>query len=167
MAVVPLYRERLTLEGATLAGCGAVGSAGLLTFVDAAPDNAASTIGQLAFVALLCSVLGPYLARRWTNRAEPVGERTISGDPTPLWQLPVITAVLALAVGLPAGSWDASLRVTGGCLLVGLTQAVPMAYLIRRDERRRARRYVRLPGSSLLRGTRLGFSEAGETGSPT
>lgn len=77
----------------------------------------------------------------------------------PLWQLPAITAGLTLAVALPTGAWDAGLRVTGGCLLVGLTQAGLMAPLIRADERRRGRRYVRLPGSRILRGTRLGVVE--------
>ena len=155
-----LYRERLTLEGAVLGACGAIGSVALLVFVDEARENAASTIGQLVFVALVCGVLGPYLVRRWTERSIPAVGSKVSGDPTPLWQLPLIATVLALAVGLPTGAWDASLRVTGGCLLVGLTQAALMATLVRADERRRGRRYVRLPGSSLFKGTRLGFTSA-------
>ena len=158
-----LYRERLTVEGAVLAGCGALGSIALLAFVDAARDNATSTIGQLAFVGLLCGALGSYLVRRWTERSTPAVGSEVSGDPTPLSMLPLITAVLALAVGLPTGAWDASLRVTGGCLLVGLTQAALMAPMVRADERRRGRRYLRLPGSSLLRGTRLGFTSPDAT----
>ncbi|MEJ7789061.1 MAG: hypothetical protein WKF29_04180 [Thermoleophilaceae bacterium] len=154
----PSYRERLRLEGAALAACGAAACAALLIFVPDARENATSTIGQLAFVGLLCALLGPFLARRWTGRAEQAPTET-TGDPTPLWQLPLITAGLALLVALPTGSWDAGLRVTGGCLLVGLTQAGLMAPLVGRDERRRGRRYVRLPGSSLFTGTRLGYSE--------
>ena len=154
----PSYRERLRLEGAVLAACGAAGSAALLIFVPDARENATSTIGQLAFVGLLCALLGPFLAKRWTGRAERSTD-DITGDPTPLWQLPLITVGLALLVALPTGSWDAGLRVTGGCLLVGLTQAGLMAPLVGRDERRRGRRYVRLPGSSLFTGTRLGYSE--------
>ena len=157
--MAPLYRERLTLEGAVLAASGAAGCAVLLTLVPEARENLGSTIGQLAFVTLLCATLGPFLARRWTGRAERVTERGVSGDPTPVWQLPAITAGLALAVALPTGSWDAGLRVTGGCLLVGLTQAAVMAPTVRAEERRRGRRYVRLPGSRLLRGTRLGYSD--------
>lgn len=40
-----------------------------------------------------------------------------------------------------------------------------MAPLVRGDERRSGRRYVRLPGSRLARGTRLGFTAraAGES----
>ena len=154
----PSYRERLRLEGAVLAACGAAACAALLILVPDARENAMSTIGQLAFVGLLCTLLGPVLARRWTGRAEQAPTET-TGDPTPLWQLPLITAGLALLVALPTGSWDAGLRVTGGCLLVGLTQAGLMAPLVGRDERRRGRRYVRLPGSSLFTGTRLGYSE--------
>ena len=154
----PSYRERLYREGGALAASGAVGSVILLVFVDGARDGPWSTALQLAVVALLCAWLGPRSARRWTARAEPVpGGRTLSGEPTPLWQLPSITAALTLAVALPTGMWDAGLRVTGGCLLVGLAQACVMAPLVRADERRRRRRYVRLPGSRILRGTRLGF----------
>ena len=54
--------------------------------------------------------------------------------------------------------WDAGLRVTGGCMLVGLAQAVLLERLVAADERRRGRRYVRMPGSSLL-GTKLGFTD--------
>ncbi len=157
----PSYRERLIREGGALAVSGAVGSALLLAFVDGATDAPLSTIAQLAVVAALCAWLGPRFARKWTTRAEPVpaAGSPLTGEPTPLWQLPAITAGLTLAVALPTGAWDAGLRVTGGCLLVGLTQAGLMAPLIRADERRRGRRYVRLPGSRILRGTRLGVVE--------
>jgi len=50
-----------------------------------------------------------------------------------------------------------AVRVTGGCMLVGLMQAGVMARLVASDERRRGRRYVRLPGSRILRGTKLGY----------
>jgi len=166
----PSYRERLIREGGALALSGALGSALLLGFEDSAADGPWSTIGQLAVVAALCAWLGPRSARRWTARAEPVpaGATSVSGEPTPLWQLPAITAGLTLAVALPTGAWDAGLRVTGGCLLVGLTQAALMAPLVGADERRRGRRYVRLPGSRILRGTRLGAVNAGaETSGPS
>ena len=157
----PSYRERLALEGGVLAASGAIGSAALLGFVDGADDGPWNTIGQLAVVAALGAWLGPRLVKKWTARAEPAGDRDVSGDPTPLWQLPVITAGLTLAVAVPTGMWDAGLRVTGGCMLVGLTQAAVMAPLVAREERRRGRRFVRLPGSRLGRGTRLGYVPAG------
>jgi hypothetical protein len=153
----PSYRERLALEGAVLAGSGAIGSAALLIWADGATDGPWNTIGQLAVVAGLGAWLGPRLVRKWTEAAEPAEGLDVSGDPTPLWQLPAITASLTLAVAVPTGMWDAGLRVTGGCVLVGLTQAALMAPLVRREERRRGRRFVRLPGSRLGRGTRLGW----------
>ena len=155
------YRDRLIREGGALALSGALGSAVLLAFVDSAADGPASTLAQLGIVAGLCAWLGPRSVRKWIARAErlPAGDTSLTGEPTPLWQMPVITAGLALAVALPTGAWDAGLRVTGGCLLVGLTQAALIAPRVRADERRRGRRYVRLPGSRLLRGTRLGAFE--------
>ena len=153
----PSYRERLALEGAVLAGSGAIGSAALLALVDGADDGPWNTIGQLAVVAGLCVWLGPRLVKKWTARAEPAEGHRVSGDPTPLWQLPAITAGLTLAVAVPTGMWDAGLRVTGGCALVGLTQAGVMAPLVAREERRSGRRFVRLPGSRLGRGTKLGW----------
>ncbi len=162
----PSYRERLTLEGGLLAASGLVGSAALLAFVEGSRENPLSTGGQLAFVAGLCAWLGPRSARRWTDRADSIGEdeaSRVSGDPTPLWQLPVITAGLAISVALPPPHLlDASLRVTGGCILVGATQALVMARLVRSAERRRGGHFMRLPGSRLLRGTRLGLV-SGET----
>jgi hypothetical protein len=165
----PSYRERLTLEGGLLAASGLVGSAALLAFVEGSRENPLSTGGQLAFVAGLCAWLGPRSARRWTDRAESIGEdeaSRVSGDPTPLWQLPAITAGLSAGVALlPPHMWDAALRVTGGCALVGATQALVMAPLVRAAERRRGGRFVRLPGSRLLRGTRLGLA-SGEAAPP-
>ena len=157
----PSYRELLIREGGALALSGALGSALLLGLEDSATDGPWNTGGQLAVVAALCAFLGPRSVRKWTARAEPVpeGDTSLTGEPTPLWQMPVITAGLTLAVALPTGMWDAGLRVTGGCLLVGLTQAALMATVVGADERRRRRRYVRLPGSRILRGTRLGAVE--------
>ena len=157
----PSYRERLTVEGGVLAASGLAGSGVLLAFVERSREHPLSTGGQLALVAGLCAWLGPRCARRWTEAAEPIGAAEasrVSGDPTPLWQLPAITAGLAAAVALPPPHLlDASLRVTGGCLLVGATQALVMAPRVRAAERRRGGRFVRLPGSRLLRGTRLGL----------
>lgn len=157
----PSYRERLRLEGGVLAASGLVGSAALLAFVEGSREHPLSTGGQLAVVVGLCAWLGPRSARRWTDRAErieAVEASGVSGDPTPLWQLPAITAALATSVALPPPHLlDASLRVTGGCLLAGATQAFVMAPLVAAAERRRGGRFVRLPGSRILRGTRLGL----------
>jgi hypothetical protein len=104
------------------------------------------------------------------DRAEelPPGEEG-DGEPTPLWMLPPIMAGLAAVfvllprTGLPASSaagWDAALRVTGGCVLVGTAQAVLFERTVAKDEERRGRRYVRIPGSRLLGGTKLGWTRA-------
>ena len=159
----PSYRERLAREGAALAGSGALGSIALLVLADGATDGPWNTIGQLIAVALLCGWLGPVFARKWMAAAEPTGGDE-SGDPTPLWQLPVITAGLVALVAIPSPPlWDAGLRVTGGCVLVGLMQAALMAPLVAREERRSGRRFVRLPGSRIGRGTRLGYTQVRST----
>lgn len=46
--------------------------------------------------------------------------------------------------------------MTGGCLLVGLAQAVLLERVVAARERREDMRFVRLPGSRIVRGTRLG-----------
>jgi hypothetical protein len=72
--------------------------------------------------------------------------------------------ILLPETGLPgtdAAGWDAGLRVTGGCLLVGLAQAVRYERIVAADEGGRGRRYFRIPGSRLIRGTLLGFTRSG------
>jgi hypothetical protein len=149
------YRRRLRLEGAVLALCGAAAAAALLLEVDAAREGPANTIAQLAAVALALALLGPRAVRAWAAEAEPV-EAPVSGDPTPLWQLPLVL----LALGAPFAAldaWDAVLRVAGGCVLVGLAQALLLERAAAREEARLGGVLVRLPGSGLLRGTRLGL----------
>lgn len=158
----PTYRTRLQLEGGVLAALGAAGSITLLLLEDQATDMPGSTIGQLALVALLLGMLGPRGVRTSVARATVIAEPAAgSGEPTPLWHLPLIVAVLA-APFLLVGAPDAALRVTGGVTLVGLTQAILLAGLVRRDEQRTGRTYVRLPGSRILRGTKLGYRAAGD-----
>jgi len=160
----PSYRERLRVEGLVLAGAGALTSALLLAGVPEASDRASSTIGQLAGVTLLLAVLSPLAARRALKRVRPVepGEQ-LTGQPTALWKPPLVMLVLATPfvvageLGVAGAGWDAGLRVTGGCLLVGLAQALVLERLVAADERRTRRTYVRLPGSSASRGTTLGF----------
>ncbi|MEA2411313.1 MAG: hypothetical protein QOC77_1874, partial [Thermoleophilaceae bacterium] len=56
--------------------------------------------------------------------------------------------------------WDAALRITAGCLLVGLVQGLRYESIVAADESRRARRYVRVKGSHLWSGTKLGWEGA-------
>jgi len=160
----PTYRARLRLEGMVLAAAGAIASALLLVGVAKASERAPSTIGQLAFVAILLVVLAPIAARRSLAGAEPVAPAaTLTGEPTPLWKPPLVllalTAVFVVPgeLGVGAVGWDAGLRITGGCLLVGLAQALLIERVVAADEARTGRRYVRLPGWTPFRGTKLGF----------
>jgi CBS domain containing-hemolysin-like protein len=160
----PTYRQRLRLEGAVLAAAGALGSALLLAFADEASERAASTALQITFVAAVLAVAGPVFVRRWLAAAKPVaGDGAQTGQPTALWKPPLVVAVLtALFVvpgelGVGAVGWDAGLRITLGCMLVGLAQAVLLERIVASDESRHGRSYVRLPGSQATSGTNLGF----------
>lgn len=162
--MTPTYRERLRVEGLVLGAAGALASVVLLAGVPEASDRAASTIGQLVVVVLLLAVFAPLVARRALARTRPIepGEQ-LTGEPTALWKPPLVMVVLATPfvvageLGVGAAGWDAGLRVTGGCLLVGLAQALVVERIVARDEARTKRSYVRLPGSSASRGTTLGF----------
>ena len=156
MSAPPTYRERLRVEGAALAASGAVSAAAVLAFGDDATHGPLSTAIQLFVVAALMATLGTRSVRRSLRAARdlPAGEPG-SGEPTPLWQLPLICAGLTLAFGFGVG-WDAGLRIGGGCVIVGLAQAVLFERLVAREEERRGRRFHRVPGSSLFTGTKLG-----------
>lgn len=150
----PTYRERLRLEGWTLAACGVLSTALVLAFGDGATDGPVSTVVQLAAVALLMGTVGVVTVRRSLDRAVEVVEPG-TGEPTALWKLPAIVAALTLAFGLGVG-WDAGLRIGGGCVVVGLSQAVLFERLVAARERGAGQRFVRMPGSSLFTGTKLG-----------
>jgi hypothetical protein len=165
----PTYRERLRTEGLALAACGAVGSAALIAFVPASRRWPLNTVAQLAAVGLLLEALGTRRVRHWLDDAGeiPPGEEG-SGEPTPLWMLPPIMVSLAAVfvllpeTGLPASDragWDAALRITGGCMLVGLAQGLRFAGIVERDEAKRGRRYLRVKGSHLWSGTNLGWTK--------
>ena len=169
-AMPPTYLERLRVEGLALAFCGVVGSAVLVGFVPASRRMPLNTIGQLAVVALLLEWLGRRQVRRWLREAHELapGEEG-SGEPTALWMLPPIMIglgaffVLLPETGLPgsqAAGWDAGLRITGGCVVVGLAQALRLASLVKAEEERTGRRFLRVRGSKLLGGTKLGYVEA-------
>jgi hypothetical protein len=160
----PTYRERLRVEGAVLAGSGVLASALLLALVPEASERAPSTAVQEVIVAIALVVLGPLLVRRWLAAAEPIASgRRLTGEPTALWMPPLVTVALtALFVvpgelGLGSVGWDAGLRITLGCALVGLAQALLLERIVAADEAARGRRYVRLPGSRAIGGTKLGF----------
>lgn len=160
----PSYRERLRIEGGVLAACGALGSAALLSATSEASRGPVSTAVQLGIVALFLLVFGYVSARRSLDRAVDVPVSAAgSGEPTPLWQLPLIVAGLTIAVGLVDG-WDGGLHVAGGCTLVGLAQAVLIERVVAARERGLGVRYVRLPGSRIVRGTKLGRLNAGTRG---
>jgi hypothetical protein len=112
-------------------------------------------VGQLIVVALLLATLGTRSVRRALERAEPDDTPAGDGRPTALWKVVAVVAVLTLGFGFGAG-WDAALRVGGGCVIVGLAQSVVWSRMVAREERRSGRRFHRVPGSSILSGTRLG-----------
>jgi hypothetical protein len=166
-AVEHTYRRRLRVEGVTLAACGALGSALLLLASDQARRMPLSTAGQLVFVAALLGWLGPRGLRRSIAESQPLPARQpAGGEPTPLWQAPIAVAGLSGIAGY-LGGWDAGLRVTLGCLLVGLGQAFLLERIVAVEERASRRVFLRLPGSSWFRGTRLGYRAAAvRTSSP-
>jgi hypothetical protein len=154
--MIPSYRERLRAEGAMLAAAGAVAGVLVIALTDEATQNMVSTVVQLAIVAALMATLGVRSVRRSMAAAVPLDpDDAGTGEPTPLWLHPLIVAGLTLGFGVPAG-WDAGLRVGGGCVIVGLAQAVLFERLVAREEQRRAARFHRVKGSSLFTGTRLG-----------
>src|SRR4051794_24132223 len=161
----PSYRERLRVEGFALAALGTAGSAALLAFAPESRRRPLSTVGQLIALAILLEWVGTRKVRRWLDEADEL-EEPGSGEPTPLWVLPPIVAGLAAAfvalpeTGLPfsdLAGWDAGLRVTAGCVLVGLAQALRWERVVAASERATGRRYFRAAGSRLWSGTKVGW----------
>ena len=156
----PTYRQRLRLEGLALALSGAVGTIGLLALCAESRRDPLNTAGQLAILALLLAWLGPRSVRHAIGASEPRSQSELgSGEATPAWSLPLIVVALAAAAELLFG-WDAAVRVTAGCVLVGITQALMLERMVAADERETARTYFRIAGSRILRGTRLGYTGA-------
>lgn len=154
----PGYRRRLRAEGSFLALSGLIGTLVLLASTSESREGPTSTIVQLAIVAVLLAWLGPRTVHSAIAGAQPLFTPNLgSGEPTPLWQLPLIVAALTVLVGRFAG-WDAGLRVTLGCVLVGLAQAFLLARIVEFNERASGRRYFRVRGSRILRGTKLGYT---------
>lgn len=161
MPPIPTYRERLRLEGLALAGLGLLDCALLLRVFPQARRWPLNTAGQLVLVAALLGYFGPRSVRKALDASVPLpADELGSGEPTPLWHIPPIVAGLTLAFGLAPNElagWDAGVRIGGGCALVGLAQAGLLERVVARDEALRGRRYYRVRGSRLGRGTKLGY----------
>lgn len=165
------YATRLRLEGGVLALAGAAASAVLIAKVPQARRWPLNTGGQVALVAAVLATRGPRSVEAWMGAAEPVDAVHTTGEPTPLWHVPVPMLLGALtfkgleAIGGPLrpltakAGWDASLRVTSGSAVVGLVQALLLARTVATAEAREGRTYFRLPGSRLGTGTRLGYTK--------
>ncbi len=152
----PTYRQRLRLEGAVLASCGIIGTVVLLAVSAEARRAPASTGAQLLVVAALLAWLGPRNLRRAIAGSDQLPAHDVgSGEPTPLWHIVAIVVILAVVAG-EVGGWDAGVRVTAGCLLVGAFQALVLGRAVARQQRASGRIYYRIVGSRILKGTRLG-----------
>lgn len=156
LAGPPSYRARLRLEGTALAGMSAV--AALLVIVVTRLELDVLFAVQAAVGVMLLAVLGPRSARTAMRRSERVAGKPGSGEPTPLWHLLVILAAFVPLLGLLIDGLSA-LSFATGAGLVGLTQAVLIERAVAAEERRTGRRFFRRPGSRILRGTRLGWTE--------
>ena len=143
-----------------LAACGVASAIAVLILTEGATENPLSTLIQLAIVLGLMVTVGSRSVLRSMQRAAPLHEgATGTGEPTPLWQLPLIVGALTLAFGFGAG-WDAALRIGGGCVVVGAAQAFLFERLVARDETQAGSRFYRVKGSSLFTGTKLGTVSA-------
>lgn len=169
------YRERLRIEGLTLIVSGALFSALLLRFQPQSRRWPFNTAGQLALTAGLHARFGPRAVNKAMADAHMLlaGEEG-TGEPTPLWHVPAVVLGLALLFkGLENGpgpggdlaGWDASLRVTLGALLTGVFQATLLEQTVAAEEQATGRRFYRVPGSRLGRGTLLGFTPSATPGS--
>jgi hypothetical protein len=172
------YRHRLRIEGLTLAAAGFAGSALLLAVKQQSRRAPASTAVQLGALVVGLATLGERSTRKTLENAERVRfGRVGTGEPTPLWHVPVPMVAGAIflgqfakplnqKLGLPKrvardAGWDAGLRVTAGSAIVGLWQAFVIERRVARAERRGLRTYYRMPGSTLGTGTRLGWTRRG------
>jgi len=169
------YRRRLRVEGLTLAAAGFAGSALLLATQAQARRAPTNTAIQLGVLAGGLAVLGPRSTGKALAGAERVRfGRVGTGEPTPLWHVPVPMVAGSIFVGrfakplnkklgLPKrlardAGWDAGLRVAAGSALVGLYQAFAIERQVARAERRGLKTYYRMPGSALGTGTQLGWT---------
>jgi hypothetical protein len=169
------YRRRLRIEGLTLAAAGLAGSALLLATKEQARRAPINTAAQLGILAGGLATLGGRSTDKALANADRVRlGRVGTGEPTPLWHVPVPTVAGAVflgrfakplnkKLGLPKrlardAGWDAAVRVTAGSAIIGLWQAFGIERQVARAERRGLRTYYRMPGSELGTGTQLGWT---------
>lgn len=169
------YRHRLRIEGLTLAAAGFAGSALLLAVKQQSRRAPANTLAQLGALSVGLTTLGERGTRKTlANAARVHFGRVGTGEPTPLWHVPVpmVAGTIFLGqfakplnqkLGLPArlardAGWDAGLRVTAGSAIVGLWQAFVIERRVAGAERGGLKTYYRMPGSTLGTGTRLGWT---------
>lgn len=172
--MTPAYRERLRIEGVTLIVSGALGSALLLRFAEQARRWPLNTAGQLALTAGLHARFGPRAVNKAMADAHMLqAGQEGTGEPTPLWHVPAVVLGLALLFkGLenapgPGGDkagWDASLRITLGSLITGIFQTTLLERTVAAEEQATGRRFYRVAGSRLGRGTLLGFTPTSTPG---
>src|SRR5215210_2524362 len=94
------YRHRLRVEGITLAAAGLAGSAALLAAAPQSRRLPANTAIQLAVVAAGLATLGPRSTGKALDGADRVWfGRVGTGEPTPLWHVPVPMVAGAVFVG--------------------------------------------------------------------
>jgi hypothetical protein len=172
--VTPTYRERLRTEGLALIVSGAFFSALLLRFQEQSRRWPLNTAGQLALTAGLHARFGPRAVNKAMADAHilQVGEEG-TGEPTPLWHVPAVVVGLGLLFkalekgpgpGAELAGWDASLRVTLGSLITGVFQATLLERTVAAEEQATGRRFYRVPGSRIGRGTLLGFTTSATPG---
>jgi hypothetical protein len=169
------YRRRLRIEGLTLAAAGLAGSALLLATKEQARRAPINTAAQLGILAGGLATLGGRSTDKALANADRVRlGRVGTGEPTPLWHVPVPMVAGAVflgrfakplnrKLGLPKllardAGWDAAVRVTAGSAIIGLWQAFGIERQVARAERRGLRTYYRMPGSELGTGTQLGWT---------
>lgn len=146
---------------------GLLGSAALLALTDQAKRWPLNTAAQLVAVTVALLRLGPRGVDKAVEHAQELPSPHLgTGEPTPLWHIPVPVLAAALffkgaerlpGPGASRAGWDASLRVTLGAALVGLAQAGVLERSVATAERRTGRTYYRAKGARLGRGTPLAY----------
>lgn len=153
----PSYRERLRLEGLTLAGTSALATLILLIVASGSHAGIGTTLIVLLLAFLLIAWLAPRSVHVAVRRASQLFTPELgTGEPRAPWQLVLIvaaaTAVVSKLAGTPMG-----LRLTLILLLLGLAQAFILERIVAVHEGQSRRRYYRVEGTKMFGATRLGF----------
>lgn len=153
----PSYRSRLRAEGAALVLSAALAALVLLIAVPGSREGISRTLIVLAAAALLIAWLGPRSVHVALAHAVQVFTPDPgSGEPRPLWHLPLVVAVPTVIVARFAGAAN-GLRLTLVLALLGLCQAFVLERIVAVNEGQSRRRYFRVDGSRMFGPTRLGF----------